>query len=47
MVALVNAIRQAAELGATNVILTGGEPLLYPGLADLVRTVDRSKAVCR
>ncbi|MCC7174854.1 MAG: radical SAM protein [Bryobacterales bacterium] len=40
------AIEQVVELGTTCVILTGGEPLLFPKICDLVRAVDRTQSVC-
>ena len=40
------AIQQALDLGTTCVILTGGEPLLYERIYDLVAAVDRSRSVC-
>lgn len=39
-------VAQAVDLGATCVILTGGEPLLFDGLPDLIASVDRSRSVC-
>ncbi len=41
-----NAIRQSIDLGTTCVILTGGEPLLFSGLDELVEEVDRSRSIC-
>jgi MoaA/NifB/PqqE/SkfB family radical SAM enzyme len=41
-----NAISQAVDLGTTCVILTGGEPLLFPRIYDLIASVDRSRSVC-
>jgi MoaA/NifB/PqqE/SkfB family radical SAM enzyme len=43
---LSSAIDQAVDLGTTCVVLTGGEPLLYPQLCDLVRSVDKKRSVC-
>jgi MoaA/NifB/PqqE/SkfB family radical SAM enzyme len=43
---LKDAIAQCVELGATCVILTGGEPLLWPGLFDVIRSIDRRKSIC-
>jgi MoaA/NifB/PqqE/SkfB family radical SAM enzyme len=43
---LADTIAQAVDLGATCVILTGGEPLLLGGVCDLVASVDRSRSVC-
>lgn len=40
------AIEQALDLGTTCVILTGGEPLLYKKISELVASVDRSRSVC-
>ena len=45
-VELTDAIAQAVDLGATCVILTGGEPLLFGGLRDVIASVDRSRSVC-
>ncbi len=41
---LIDAARQSVELGATCVVLTGGEPLLLDGIYDLVASIDPSKA---
>ena len=43
---LKSAIGQAVDLGTTCVVLTGGEPLLYEKIYDLVAAVDPSKSVC-
>jgi len=43
---LKRAIEETVELGTTCVVLTGGEPLLFEKIYDLVATVDRSKSVC-
>lgn len=43
---LKSAIEQTVDLGTTCVILTGGEPLLFPKIYDLVAAVDRSRSVC-
>jgi MoaA/NifB/PqqE/SkfB family radical SAM enzyme len=43
---LKSAIEQTVDLGTTCVILTGGEPLLFPKIYDLIRAVDRSRSVC-
>jgi len=40
------AIDEALDLGTTCVVLTGGEPLLYEKIYDLVAAVDRSRSVC-
>ena len=40
------AIGQALDLGTTCVVLTGGEPLLFEKIYDLVAAVDRSRSVC-
>ncbi len=34
-----SAIRQAAELGARKIVILGGEPLLYPGLEEMIRFI--------
>jgi MoaA/NifB/PqqE/SkfB family radical SAM enzyme len=39
------AIKQAIELGSTCVVFSGGEPLLYDGLYELIASVDRDKSV--
>jgi len=38
-------IAQSIDLGTTNITFTGGEPLLYSGLEELLRCVPREKAV--
>jgi cyclic pyranopterin phosphate synthase len=38
-------VRAAAELGITKVRLTGGEPLVRPGVADLVRILARVEGI--
>jgi len=43
---LKRAIEQTVELGTTCVILTGGEPLLFPKICDLIQAVDRTQSVC-
>jgi len=43
---LSDALRQAVDLGTTCVILTGGEPMSFPRVYDLVAGVDRSKSIC-
>ena len=43
---LADSIRQTVALGTTSVILTGGEPLLYPRLDDLIRSIDARKSLC-
>jgi MoaA/NifB/PqqE/SkfB family radical SAM enzyme len=40
------AIDQAVDLGSTCVVLTGGEPLLYEKIFDLIAAVDKSRSVC-
>jgi MoaA/NifB/PqqE/SkfB family radical SAM enzyme len=42
---LQSAVGQMVELGTTCVIFSGGEPLLFPGIYDLVRSVDRSRCI--
>ncbi|MFQ5904783.1 MAG: radical SAM/SPASM domain-containing protein, partial [Candidatus Binatia bacterium] len=39
-------IDQTLDLGAVNIIFTGGEPLLRKDLFELIRHVDKEKAVC-
>lgn len=43
---LKSAIDQTLALGTTCVVLTGGEPLLYEHIYELVAAVDRSRSVC-
>jgi MoaA/NifB/PqqE/SkfB family radical SAM enzyme len=43
---LQQAIRECIRLGATSIVLTGGEPLLHPGIYDCIQAVDRTKAIC-
>ena len=43
---LKGAIDQTLALGTTCVVLTGGEPLLYEHIYDLIAAVDRSRSVC-
>ena len=39
-------IGQAVDLGATCVVLTGGEPLLFEHIYELVASVDKARSVC-
>jgi MoaA/NifB/PqqE/SkfB family radical SAM enzyme len=39
------AIGESIELGTTCVVLSGGEPLVYKGLYDLIESVERDKAI--
>jgi MoaA/NifB/PqqE/SkfB family radical SAM enzyme len=41
-----NAIGQALDMGTTCVVLTGGEPLLFERIYDLVASVDASRGIC-
>lgn len=41
-----SAITQAVDLGTTCVILTGGEPLLFERIYDLIASVDPARSVC-
>lgn len=43
---LKDAIEQTVDLGTTCVVLTGGEPLLYEKIYDLVNAVDKNRSVC-
>jgi len=43
---LTDAIRQTMDLGTTCVILTGGEPLVFKGIYDLIASVDPARSVC-
>jgi MoaA/NifB/PqqE/SkfB family radical SAM enzyme len=42
---LKNAVAQVVKLGATCVVFTGGEPLLFKGIYDLIAAVDKQKAI--
>ncbi|NMB76681.1 MAG: radical SAM protein [Myxococcales bacterium] len=39
-------IRETVDLGTTNVIFTGGEPLLRPDIFELTACVDKERATC-
>jgi len=43
---LKSAVEQSVDLGTTCVVLTGGEPLLFDGIYELIRSVDRKRSVC-
>ena len=43
---LKDAVSQVVQLGATCVVFTGGEPLLFKGIYDLVGAVDKQKSIC-
>jgi MoaA/NifB/PqqE/SkfB family radical SAM enzyme len=43
---LQSGIGQALDLGTTCVILTGGEPLLFEKIYDLIAGIDRARSVC-
>jgi MoaA/NifB/PqqE/SkfB family radical SAM enzyme len=43
---LKSTIDQTLDLGTTCVVLTGGEPLLYERIYDLVAAVDKHRSVC-
>jgi MoaA/NifB/PqqE/SkfB family radical SAM enzyme len=43
---LKDAICQTVDLGCTCVVLTGGEPLLYDRIFDLIGAVDKRRSVC-
>ena len=43
---LKSVIDQTLDLGTTCVVLTGGEPLLYERIYDLVAAVDKHRSVC-
>ncbi len=43
---LKDAVKQTVDLGTTCVVFTGGEPLLFDGIYDLVRAVDKKRSVC-
>ncbi|MFA5353991.1 MAG: radical SAM protein [Thermodesulfovibrionales bacterium] len=42
---LKDAIRQTIDLGTTAVVFTGGEPLLYQPIYELIRSVEKSKSI--
>jgi MoaA/NifB/PqqE/SkfB family radical SAM enzyme len=42
---LIEALTQSVNLGVTNVILVGGEPLLRKNLLKIIRSVDKSRAI--
>ncbi len=41
-----DAIKQTIDLGTTCVVLTGGEPLIYKPIYDLIESVDKSRSTC-
>lgn len=41
---LLAGVQEAVELGVTNIILVGGEPLLHKGVFDLIAGIDSDKA---
>ncbi|HEX7485322.1 MAG TPA: radical SAM protein [Vicinamibacterales bacterium] len=41
-----NVVDQTVDLGTTCLVLTGGEPLLYERIHDLIAAVDKSRCVC-
>jgi len=43
---LKSVIDQTLDLGTTCVVLTGGEPLLYERIYDLIAAVDKQRSVC-
>jgi len=43
---LKSVVDQALDLGTTCVVLTGGEPLLYRRIYDLIAAVDKHRSVC-
>lgn len=43
---LKNVVEQTVDLGTTCLVLTGGEPLLFERIYDLIRSVDKSRCVC-
>lgn len=43
---LKSAVDQTLALGTTCVVLTGGEPLLYEHIYELIAAVDKSRSVC-
>ncbi|MCL5772978.1 MAG: radical SAM protein [Firmicutes bacterium] len=40
------ALEQAVVLGTTGIVLTGGEPLIYPEIYKLIESVDKKKSIC-
>jgi MoaA/NifB/PqqE/SkfB family radical SAM enzyme len=43
---LKSVVKQTVDLGTTCVVLTGGEPLMFDGIYDLIRAVDKKQSVC-
>jgi MoaA/NifB/PqqE/SkfB family radical SAM enzyme len=43
---LKSAVEQTVDLGTTCVVFTGGEPLLFERIYDLIAAVDKSRSVC-
>ena len=43
---LKSAVEQTVELGTTCVVFTGGEPLLFEKIYDLIAAVDKARSVC-
>jgi MoaA/NifB/PqqE/SkfB family radical SAM enzyme len=43
---LKSVVDQTVDLGTTCLVLTGGEPLLYERIYDLIAAVDKSRCVC-
>ncbi len=37
-------LKESVELGVTNIILVGGEPMLHSGVYDLIKSIDKEKA---
>jgi MoaA/NifB/PqqE/SkfB family radical SAM enzyme len=43
---LKSAVEQTVDLGTTCVVLTGGEPLLFDGIYELIHSVDKKRSTC-
>jgi hypothetical protein len=43
---LKSVVEQTVDLGTTCLVLTGGEPLFFPRIHDLIAAVDKSRSVC-
>jgi sulfatase maturation enzyme AslB (radical SAM superfamily) len=41
----VEAVREIQSLGATNIVFVGGEPLMYDGICEVIRSIDRTKSI--
>lgn len=41
---MIKGLNESVELGVTNIILVGGEPMLHSGVYDLIKSIDKEKA---